>query len=136
MQILEYRNVWILNPRNFGDSDHHRSFALDEVADDIARFVNDQKLTTVTVGGHGYGAKVACAFGSYHMDKTTGVMCLEGGPYDHSYHEAWEEVRTIIERCFNEISLENANVNDVYKQIDNFTTVYMTHNFSILNGDK
>lgn len=28
-KILDVRNVWLLNYRNFGDSDHHESFALE-----------------------------------------------------------------------------------------------------------
>jgi hypothetical protein len=28
-KIADVRNVWLLNYRNFGDSDHHDSFALD-----------------------------------------------------------------------------------------------------------
>ena len=28
-KTLEYRNVWLLNPRNFGDSDHHDSFEME-----------------------------------------------------------------------------------------------------------
>jgi hypothetical protein len=28
-KILDVRNVWMLNTRNFGDSDHHESFALE-----------------------------------------------------------------------------------------------------------
>lgn len=28
-KVLDVRNVWLLNYRNFGDSDHHESFALD-----------------------------------------------------------------------------------------------------------
>lgn len=28
-KILNYRNVWLVNYRNFGDSDHHDSFALE-----------------------------------------------------------------------------------------------------------
>lgn len=28
-KVTELRNVWLLNYRNFGDSDHHDSFALD-----------------------------------------------------------------------------------------------------------
>ena len=28
-KILDYRNVWLVNYRNFGDSDHHDSFALE-----------------------------------------------------------------------------------------------------------
>jgi len=28
-KILDVRNVWLLNYRNFGDSDHHESFAME-----------------------------------------------------------------------------------------------------------
>jgi hypothetical protein len=28
-KVLDYRNVWLLNPRNFGDSDHHDSFDME-----------------------------------------------------------------------------------------------------------
>ena len=28
-KILDIRNVWLLNYRNFGDSDHHDSFGLE-----------------------------------------------------------------------------------------------------------
>ena len=118
-KILEYRNVWLMHPRNFGDSDHHNSFDLEEVSRDIARFIEDNKLTYVTVGGHGYGAKIASAFGTYQMDKTSGVICLEGGPMDHSYHEAWEEVRDIIVKC-SQINL-SAGASEVHKKIDTIT---------------
>jgi hypothetical protein len=37
-QILDNRNVWIVNPRNFGDSDHHDSFDLEEVSNDVLRW--------------------------------------------------------------------------------------------------
>ena len=118
-KILEYRNVYLMHPRNFGDSDHHNSFDLEEVSHDIARFIEENKLTYVTVGGHGYGAKIASAFGSYFMDRTSGVICLEGGPMDHSYHEAWEEVKNIILKC-SKINL-TAGASDAYKKIDAIT---------------
>lgn len=120
-KILEYRNVWLLNPRNFGDSDHHASFDLEDVANDIDRFIEEKQLTYVTVGGHGYGAKVASAFASYFHHRTSGVMCLEGGPIDHSFHESWEEVRDIIVKC-NEIP-SNASAGEVIRRIDNITAV-------------
>jgi len=28
-KILDVRNVWLLNYRNFGDSDHHESFSME-----------------------------------------------------------------------------------------------------------
>lgn len=119
-KILDYRNVWLLNPRNFGDSDHHDSFDLEDVSNDIARFVEDNKLTYVTVGGHGYGAKVASAFGSYYHDRTSGVICLEGGPIDNSYHAAWEEVKNIIIKC-SKLNLTNASSTDIHRKIDAIT---------------
>lgn len=115
-KILDCRNVWLLNPRNFGDSDHHSSFDLEEVVNDVYRFVEEKNLTYVTVGGHGYGAKIASAFGSFHMNRTTGVMCLEGGPIDHSYHEAWEEIRTMI-TSLSKLDSETP-VNEALRQID------------------
>ena len=42
--ILDYRNVWLVNPRNFGDSDHHDSLCLNEMADDIKRFMDDKQI--------------------------------------------------------------------------------------------
>lgn len=41
-KISEVRNVWLLNYRNFGDSDHHDSFALEvSFALICMRFNND-----------------------------------------------------------------------------------------------
>lgn len=115
--ILNYRNVWILNPRNTGDSDHHESFELQDVADDVARFMDEKQLTTATVGGHGYGAKIACAFGTTFLEKTSGVMCIEGGPIDQSYHPAWNQVREYIKQA-NKIAKNTTNINDVSRKLD------------------
>ncbi len=125
---MNYRNIWVVNTRNFGDSDHHDSLEMEDVCNDIARFMSDKKLTMATVGGHGYGAKVASAFGSYHMDKTTGVVCLEGGPLDNSYHEAWEEVKNLVS-SLGKIDVANTNsAADVFKKIDATNAV---RNFNI-----
>ena len=45
-KILEYRNVYLMHPRNFGDSDHHNSFDLEEVSHDIARFIEEPQMYT------------------------------------------------------------------------------------------
>lgn len=115
---MKYRNIWVVNTRNFGDSDHHDSLEMEEVCNDVARFMEEKQITMATVGGHGYGAKVASAFGSYFMEKTTGVICLEGGPVDNSYHEAWEEVKELVD-TLGKVDVANANSSsDVFKKID------------------
>jgi pimeloyl-ACP methyl ester carboxylesterase len=91
---------------------------MEDVCNDVARFMGEKQLTMATVGGHGYGAKVASAFGSYHMEKTTGVVCLEGGPVDNSYHEAWEEVKDLV-HILGKINVADANSSsDINKKID------------------
>jgi pimeloyl-ACP methyl ester carboxylesterase len=129
---LNYRNIWVVNTRNFGDSDHHDSLDMEDVCNDIARFMSDKKITMATVGGHGYGAKVASAFGSYHMEKTTGVVCLEGGPLDNSYHEAWEEVKNLVS-TLGKIDVANTtSAADVFKKIDATNSVKIFFYFTIL----
>ncbi len=55
LKFLDYRNIYLLNPRNFGTSDYFDSFELDEMADDVVRFMYEQKISTATLGGHGMG---------------------------------------------------------------------------------
>jgi pimeloyl-ACP methyl ester carboxylesterase len=96
-KILDVRNVWLLNYRNMGDSDHHESFEMDDISDDIVRFMDKQKLTMATLGGHGFGAKVALATAINNMDRVTGVINLEGGPLDHRYYEAYQELDSYVQ---------------------------------------
>lgn len=100
-KISTIRNVWLLNPRNFGDSDHHDSFSLEDMSDDIVRFMDQHHITMATIGGHGFGAKLATATAINHMNRFTGVICLDGGPLDHKYYPAYQELVANIEHCRN-----------------------------------
>lgn len=51
------------------------------------------------------------------MERTSGVICMEGGPYEHSFHEAWEEVKNAI-ITLSKIDMTTANQTDVYRKID------------------
>jgi len=85
-KIRDVRNVWVLNARNTGDSDHHSSFNMEDMTNDIVRFMDEHKITLATIGGHGFGAKLATATAINHMNRFTGVICLDGGPLDHTYY--------------------------------------------------
>lgn len=41
-RVLDHRNVWLLNYRNFGDSDHHDSFDLHDMSNDVVRFMDKE----------------------------------------------------------------------------------------------
>lgn len=66
---------------------------MQDISDDVARFMDNQNLTMATLGGHGFGAKVALATAINNMDRCTGVINLEGGPLDHQYYEAYQELK-------------------------------------------
>ena len=95
-KISEIRNVWCLNYRNQGTSDHNDSYDMDELSNDIMRFMDQEKITLATIGGHGFGAKVAAATAINNMDRFTGVIQLEGGPLPHIYYDAWQELKSYV----------------------------------------
>lgn len=95
-KILDVRNVWLLDYRNMGNSDHHESFAMQDISADVIRFMDQQKLTMATLGGHGFGAKVALATAINNMERCTGVINLEGGPLDHRFYESYQELESYV----------------------------------------
>ena len=51
--------------------------------------MDENKITMATIGGHGFGAKVATSTAINHNNRFTGVVCLDGGPLNHQYYEAY-----------------------------------------------
>lgn len=96
--FLNHRNIWLVDARNFGNSDQHPSFDMSEMAEDVIRFMYSNKISTATLAGHGFGAKLAVAVGCYFPEKVTGVFCVDGGPLDQRYHEAYREFADYLER--------------------------------------
>jgi len=96
-KVLDCRNVWLLDYRNQGESDHHDSYDMEDLTADIIRFMDTNHITMATIGGHGFGAKVAAATASANLNRFTGVIQYEGGPVNHRYHEAWHEFASYVE---------------------------------------
>lgn len=71
------------------------------MGNDIVRFMDENKITMASIGGHGFGAKVATATANGNLNRFTGVICLEGGPVDHHYHESYQELVSYIEAVRN-----------------------------------
>lgn len=112
------RNIYLLDPRNFGQSDHHNSFSLEEMSNDIVRFMDHHSITMATIGGHGFGAKLATATAINHLNRFTGVVCFDGGPLDHRYYEAWHEIVDYT-KALSKLDLSSIDQATAFKQIDN-----------------
>jgi pimeloyl-ACP methyl ester carboxylesterase len=59
------------------------------MTNDIIRFMDEHRITMASIGGHGYGAKIATAVAAANTNRFTGVMMLDGAPLDHTYYEAY-----------------------------------------------
>lgn len=96
--ILDYRNVYVLSPRNFGASD--RCDDTDEygeaVAADLERFMYTHRITSATIGGHGLGAKNALLAGTYRSQLVTGLLAFDYAPQDYHYFEVAHAYRAIV----------------------------------------
>lgn len=49
-----------------------------------------------TIGGHGFGAKVAAATAAANLNRFTGVIQYEGGPLNHQHYEAYQELESYV----------------------------------------
>ena len=95
-QIINQRNVYLVYPRNFGTSDRHEEFDLEEQADDALRFMYENQISTAAVGGHGIGAKVALALGCYHGKYVHGYVGLDSAPVDHRIFESFQDIKNFV----------------------------------------
>lgn len=49
-----------------------------------------------TLGGHGFGAKVALATAVNNLERCTGVIQMDGGPLNHTHYEAYWELKEFV----------------------------------------
>jgi len=112
-QVLEYRNVWLVYPRNFGTSDRHESYYGEDMANDVVRFMYKNKPSTASIGGHGIGGKVALAAACYHSDYFTGYFGLDYTPVDYKNYEAFGEVKGYLNAVKNlDLMRNKAHINN------------------------
>jgi len=116
-KVLDVRNVWLLNYRNQGGSDHHASYDMEDVAADIIRFMDKEQITMATIGGHGFGAKVAAATAAANLDRFTGVIQYEGGPLNHQYYEAYQELDSYVQYA-SKLDVSNMEGSQAIRAID------------------
>lgn len=116
-KVLKVRNVHLLNYRNNGSSDHHSSYELSDMADDIIRYMDHNHITTATIGGHGFGSKVALATATDNLNRFTGVMCLDGGPVDQRWHPAYTELKKYV-LALSKLNLSDMSSQEIAKKID------------------
>ena len=98
--LLNQRDVYLLYPRNFGNSDHcdyyHPQDYHEHLVGDVERFMYQNKIGSATLGGHGLGAKNALLFSCLKPTYTTGFFGLDFSPQDYKHHRFAESTRDML----------------------------------------
>lgn len=79
-----------------GTSDHTNTLNYTDMADDVARFMWEHKISTATLAGHGVGGKLALAVGCYHAERVTGIMALDTAPLNQHFIESYQEMNQYL----------------------------------------
>lgn len=95
----ENRNVYLLSYRNSFGSDRCDTMTPQGLADDVIRFMDSQKLTTASLFGHGFGAKIASITGILKYHRITSVVGIDYSPMDYTNHDAYKELKLAVENA-------------------------------------
>lgn len=86
-KLAEYYHVYVLDMRNHGLSAHAEEMNYSVMAEDLARFMDQQKLQSASLLGHSMGGKVAMWFALTYPDRVDRLIVADISPvsYQHSF---------------------------------------------------
>lgn len=77
------RDVYLLDLRNHGESQHLDSNRVEDMAQDIERFMDDHGLERSVLLGHSMGGKTAIQAALNLQDRAEGLIVGDSGPFDY-----------------------------------------------------
>ncbi len=93
-QLGEQCQVFTLDLRNHGDSEHSDSMSYQDMVDDVFQFISDHSLGEVSVVGHSMGGKVAMQMALQHPEVIKRVVIIDIAPvkYQHGFNDLIESL--------------------------------------------
>ena len=77
------RDVYLVDLRNHGESEHKMSMQVDDMARDIERFMDDQGLDKAVILGHSMGGKAAMKSAFNLQKRVEGLVVGDVGPFNY-----------------------------------------------------
>lgn len=129
--VLNYRNVYVMSPPNFGNSDYHhtndiQAIQQEDTSNTIERFMYNQKISTATVGGHGFGARYALQMACFRPDLTTGFVGVDYTPLDYNTFDLVHRIKESM-RALGPLTSQMRGGNMTRKQIDRYIEEHIEH---------
>lgn len=86
-QLSEKFQVFTLDLRNHGESEHSEFMSYPDMADDVFQFISEHELREVSIVGHSMGGKVAMQMALEHQDIIKRLVVIDIAPvqYQHGF---------------------------------------------------
>jgi pimeloyl-ACP methyl ester carboxylesterase len=96
-QLADTHRVFALDLRNHGRSPWAETMSFDEMADDVAAFIERHHLSPATVVGHSLGGKVAMRLALNRPDLVERLVVVDVAPvaYEHSFAPYIDALRQV-----------------------------------------
>ena len=96
-QLGEYFQVFTLDLRNHGESEHHDDMTYQVMADDVFQFISEHSLKDVSVVGHSMGGKVAMQMALQHPEIIKRLVIIDIAPvkYEHGFNDLIDSLRAL-----------------------------------------
>lgn len=96
-RLSQYRDVYALDMRNHGDSQHAESMSFPEMAIDVMWFMESEALAKVAIMGHSMGGKIAMQLALDSPRRVTKLIIADIAPraYDPRHDRIFEAVDAI-----------------------------------------
>ncbi|KAG6001750.1 hypothetical protein E4U21_003874, partial [Claviceps maximensis] len=98
-------DVYAVDLRNHGESPHHPRHDYLAMAEDVSTFIQDQKLSNVTLIGHSMGAKTAMTLALRSPELISNIVAVDNAPVDKALNGDFNKYIRAMKK------IEDANIN-------------------------
>lgn len=82
--------VYVIDQRNHGESNHHSTHSLDDLVQDLCDFINLQKIQKPILLGHSMGGMCAMSFALANPENISALIVVDIAPKKYTFHHQKE----------------------------------------------
>ena len=105
-------DVYLLDMRNHGDSEHLPSMKMDDMAHDILNFMDLHEMEDAVLLGHSIGAKLVLKAGLSFPKRVKGLILADSGPFDHTNIHSTHNSTMVYFNFLQSLNLKQLNTVD------------------------
>ena len=96
-QLGDRFQVFTLDLRNHGESEHSDAMSYQDMADDVFKFIADYELREVSIVGHSLGGKVAMQMALQHPEIIKRLVVIDIAPvqYQHDFNNLIDSLNAL-----------------------------------------